>query len=161
MVVDQPPAPATLAPLPTHSEVTSALPEKRTPAELPCEGGVRAWLAINGSFFIHCFAFAPTEYIFGIFEHHYRYIFPDATASSIAFVGTTGSAVTYLAGFLAGVVADRFGFRVTALSGTALMTVSLVLASFAKQVSQLFFRASATCVKNTVANNAFIVSMDD
>ncbi|KAF9366127.1 hypothetical protein BGX34_005890 [Mortierella sp. NVP85] len=135
MVIDQPPTPATLAPLPTHSEVTS---EKKTPAELPCEGGVRAWLAIIGSFFIHCFAFAPTEYIFGIFEHHYRYIFPDAAASSIAFVGTTGSAVTYLAGFLAGVVADRFGFRVTALSGTALMAVSLVLASFAKQLWQLY-----------------------
>ncbi|KAG0215113.1 hypothetical protein BGX28_000818 [Mortierella sp. GBA30] len=115
----------TLSPLPLH------------------DGGPRGWLVVVGSFFVHSFAFAPTEYIFGIFELHYHTVFPDATASSIAFVGTTGSAVTYLAGFLAGIVADRFGFRVTAMTGTVLMAVSLVLASFSKQLTPHFFRTNS------------------
>lgn len=99
------------------------------------DGGMRAWLVVLGSFLIHSFCFAPTETIYGIFELHYHDIFPRATASSIAFVGTVGSAVTYLFGLLAGIVADRFGFRATALFGTLLMTASLVLSSFATQVS--------------------------
>ncbi|KAF9965956.1 hypothetical protein BGZ70_003711 [Mortierella alpina] len=102
------------------------------------DGGPRAWLVVFGSFLVHTFAFAPTEYVFGIFELHYHHVFPNATASSIAFVGTTGSAVTYLAGFLAGIVADRFGFRITAFAGTIVMTVSLVLASFSTQLWHLY-----------------------
>ncbi|KAF8940355.1 major facilitator superfamily domain-containing protein [Dissophora ornata] len=105
---------------------------------VPRDGGPRAWLIVFGSFLIHSIAFAPTEYIFGIFELHYQIIYPDATASSIAFVGTTGSAVTYLAGFLAGIVADRFGFRITAITGTLVMTLSFILASFSKQLWQLY-----------------------
>ncbi|KAG0032706.1 hypothetical protein BGZ81_010214 [Podila clonocystis] len=102
------------------------------------DGGAKAWLVVLGSFLIHSFCFAPTETVFGIFELHYHDIFPRATASSIAFVGTVGSAVTYLFGFVAGIVADRFGFRLTALFGTFLMTSSLVLSSFATQLWHLF-----------------------
>lgn len=98
------------------------------------EGGTKGWLAVLGSFLIHCFVFAPTEFIFGIFEHHYQIVFPGASASSIAFVGTTGSGITYLTGFLSGIVADRFGYRPTAFVGTVIMTVSLVLASFSTAV---------------------------
>ena len=49
-------------------------------------------------------------------------------------MGSVGSAVTYLAGFLAGIVADRFGFRLTAMTGSVVMTVALILASFSTQV---------------------------
>jgi MFS family permease len=106
-----------------------------SPLLLRHEGGLQAWLVVLGSFLIHSFVFAPTEYIFGIFEHHYLTIFPDSSPSSIAFVGSVGSAVTYLAGFLAGIVADRFGFRLTAMTGSVIMTVALIAASFSTQVS--------------------------
>ncbi|OAQ36663.1 MFS general substrate transporter, partial [Linnemannia elongata AG-77] len=96
------------------------------------------WLVVLGSFLVHSFVFAPTEYIFGIFEHHYLTIFPESSPSSIAFVGSVGSAVTYLAGFLAGIVADRFGFRLTAMTGSVIMTVALILASFSTQVWHLY-----------------------
>ncbi|KAF9135894.1 hypothetical protein BGW39_010709 [Mortierella sp. 14UC] len=102
------------------------------------EGGTKGWLAVLGSFLIHCFVFAPTEFIFGIFEHHYQIVFPGASASSIAFVGTTGSGITYLTGFLSGIVADRFGYRPTAFFGTAIMAVSLVLASFSTALWHLY-----------------------
>ncbi|KAF9906919.1 hypothetical protein EC991_011482 [Linnemannia zychae] len=102
------------------------------------EGGTKGWLAVLGSFLIHCFVFAPTEFIFGIFEHHYQIVFPGASASSIAFVGTTGSGITYLTGFLSGIVADRVGYRPTAFIGAVIMAVSLILASFSTQLWHLY-----------------------
>ncbi|KAG0351016.1 hypothetical protein BGZ54_003460, partial [Gamsiella multidivaricata] len=89
------------------------------------EGGLRGWLAVLGSLLIHCFVFAPTEFVFGVFVLHYQEVFPNSPASAIAFVGTTGSAITYIAGFLSGIVADRFGYRRTAFIGSVVMAVSL------------------------------------
>ncbi|ORZ20923.1 major facilitator superfamily domain-containing protein, partial [Lobosporangium transversale] len=96
------------------------------------------WIAVLGSFLIHMFVFAPTEFAFGVFVLHYQDVFPRAAASEIAFVGTTGSAITYIAGFLAGIVADRFGFRPTAFAGTVLMAMSLIAASFSSQLWHLY-----------------------
>ncbi|KAF9374158.1 hypothetical protein BGX21_004225 [Mortierella sp. AD011] len=102
------------------------------------DGGLRAWLVVLGSFLIHCFCFAPTEYIFGIFEQHYLELYPSSSHGSIAFIGTLGSSVTYFAGFVSGVCADKFGYRITALLGTSVMALALILASFANQVWQLY-----------------------
>ncbi|KAG0330854.1 hypothetical protein BG000_011403 [Podila horticola] len=102
------------------------------------DGGTRAWLVVLGSFLIHCFCFAPTEYIFGMFENHYLELYPSASHGSIAFIGTIGSSTTYFAGFVSGVAADKFGYRITALLGTAIMAIALILASFASQVWHLY-----------------------
>ncbi|KAF9305476.1 hypothetical protein BGZ74_010142 [Mortierella antarctica] len=45
---------------------------------------------------------------------------------------------TYFAGFVSGVAADKFGYRITALLGTAIMAIALILASFASQVWHLY-----------------------
>ncbi|KAF9999848.1 hypothetical protein BGZ80_003311 [Entomortierella chlamydospora] len=102
------------------------------------EGGVKGWLAVLGSLLIHCFVFAPTEFVFGVFVLHYQDVFPGSPASAIAFVGTTGSAITYIAGFLSGILADRFGFRPTAFAGSVIMALSLVGASFSTQLWHLY-----------------------
>jgi MFS family permease len=102
------------------------------------DGGLRAWLVVLGSFLIHSFCFAPTEYIFGVFEHNYLEIFPASTPGSIALIGTLGSSSTYFAGFISGASADRFGYRTTALIGTGVMALALLLASFANHVWQLY-----------------------
>ncbi|KAF9173116.1 hypothetical protein BGX21_003719 [Mortierella sp. AD011] len=102
------------------------------------EGGVKGWLAVLGSLLIHCFVFAPTEFVFGVFVLHYQDVFPESPASAIAFVGTTGSAITYIAGFLSGILADRFGFRPTAFAGSVIMALSLVGASFSTQLWHLY-----------------------
>ncbi|KAG0267497.1 hypothetical protein BG011_004531 [Mortierella polycephala] len=102
------------------------------------DGGLRAWLVVLGSFLIHSFCFAPTEYIFGMFEHHYLELYPESTHGSIAFIGTLGSSTTYFAGFVSGALADKFGYRATALLGTAVMALALLLASFASQVWHLY-----------------------
>ncbi|KAF9949416.1 hypothetical protein BGZ65_007345 [Modicella reniformis] len=102
------------------------------------DGGLRAWLVVLGSFLIHCFCFAPTEHIFGIFEHHYLVLYPSSSHGSIAFIGTLGSSATYFSGFVSGVSADRFGYRATALLGTGIMALALILASFANQIWHLY-----------------------
>ncbi|KAF9343794.1 hypothetical protein BGX26_005196, partial [Mortierella sp. AD094] len=102
------------------------------------DGGLRAWLVVIGSFLIHCYCFAPTEYIFGIFELKYLELYPSSSHGSIAFIGTLGSSMTYFAGFVSGVYADKVGYRTTALLGTCLMALALILASFADQIWQLY-----------------------
>lgn len=141
----------------TSCEVPSSFPEKFPPkssapsvlemsqsptlvdiADRAPDGGLRAWLVVLGSFLIHCFCFAPTEYIFGMFEHHYLELYPSASHGSIALIGSIGSSTTYFAGFVSGVAADKFGYRITALLGTAIMAIALILASFASQVWHLY-----------------------
>ncbi|KAF9106228.1 hypothetical protein BGX29_010101 [Mortierella sp. GBA35] len=102
------------------------------------DGGLRAWMVVLGSFLIHAFCFAPTEYIFGVFEHNYLEIYPTSTPGSIALIGSLGSSSTYFAGFISGASADRFGYRTTALLGTGVMALALLLASFANHVWQLY-----------------------
>ncbi|KAF9964761.1 hypothetical protein BGZ70_005968 [Mortierella alpina] len=102
------------------------------------DGGLRAWMVVLGSFLIHCFCFAPTEYVFGMFEHHYLELYPSSSSGAIAFIGSLGSSTTYFAGFVSGVSADKFGYRVTALLGTGIMALALTLASFASQVWHLY-----------------------
>ncbi|KAI8597339.1 hypothetical protein EDD21DRAFT_418801, partial [Dissophora ornata] len=109
------PSPTTPAPVPAPAPTPTPAPLPPSPSSpLILEGSLKGWLAVLGSMLLHCFVFAPTEFIFGVFVLHYQNVFPNSTASAIAFVGTTGSAITYIAGFLSGMVADRFGFRPTA-----------------------------------------------
>ncbi|KFH72293.1 hypothetical protein MVEG_02584 [Podila verticillata NRRL 6337] len=100
--------------------------------------GWRAWSVVVGSVLIQTFAFAPTEFIFGVFEQEYLLIFPGASPPSIALIGTIGTSTTYLVGFLSAVMSDRWGYRITSCAGTGLMTLALILASFSKQLWQLY-----------------------
>ncbi|KAG0000151.1 hypothetical protein BGZ65_004605, partial [Modicella reniformis] len=131
------------APVPSESpeSPTSPTPSPSSPEPFLttlCEGGLKGWLAVLGSFLIHSLIFAPTEFVFGVFVLHYQQVFQGSPASAIAFVGTTGSAITYIAGFVSGIVGDHFGYRQTAFAGSVLMSVSLVLASFSKQLWHLY-----------------------
>ncbi|KAF9153080.1 hypothetical protein DFQ26_000690 [Actinomortierella ambigua] len=59
------------------------------------EGGLQGWLVVLASFMIHSSVFIA-EYSFGVFEHHYHDVFIGANTFSVVFVGTMGSAATYL-----------------------------------------------------------------
>lgn len=96
--------------------------------------GWKAWLVVLASVLIQTFAFAPTEFIFGVFVLEYLHMFPSASPSSIALIGTIGSSTTYLVGFFSGPFSDRWGYRVTSLIGTMIMTAALCLASFSTKV---------------------------
>jgi hypothetical protein len=101
--------------------------------------GWRAWLVVLASVLIQTFAFAPTEFIFGVFVQEYLHMFPRSNPSSIALIGTIGSSTTYLVGFFSGALSDRWGYRVTSLIGSVIMTTALCLASFSTQVRLTWF----------------------
>ncbi|KAG0312991.1 hypothetical protein BGZ99_009159 [Dissophora globulifera] len=104
----------------------------------PVDQGWRAWCVVLASVLIQTFAFAPTEFIFGVFEQEYLRLFPTATPSSIALIGTIGTSVTFLAGIISGNLSNRYGFRATSLLGTSIMTAALVLASFSTKIWHLY-----------------------
>lgn len=107
-------------------------------AKGPPEGGPRAWIVVLGSFLIQSFCFAPSEILFSIFQQHYLQMYSTSSQGSIALIGTLGSSTTYFAGFFSGFCADKFGYRLTALFGTGVMTLALLLASFTNQIWQLY-----------------------
>ncbi|KAG0341082.1 hypothetical protein BG004_006158 [Podila humilis] len=104
------------------------------------DSGWRAWMVVLASVMIQTFAFAPTEFIFGVFQQEYLHIYlpAGATAPSVALIGTIGTSTTYLVGFLSGAFSDRWGYRVTSCAGTVIMTLALVLASFSSQLWHLY-----------------------
>ncbi|KAI1314740.1 hypothetical protein EDD11_001754 [Mortierella claussenii] len=104
----------------------------------PIDRGWKAWCVVLGSILLQTFAFAPTEFIFGVFEQEYLTQYPMATPSTIALVGTTGTSMTYLVGMVSGAVSSRWGYRVTSGLGTVIMALSLLLASFSTQIWHLF-----------------------
>lgn len=111
-------------------------------SSLPMDRGWRAWSVVVGSVLIQTFAFAPTEFIFGVFEQEYLLKFPGASPPSIALIGTIGTSTTYLVGFLSATLSDRWGYRITSCVGTGLMTLALILASFSKQVKYKRYNTS-------------------
>ncbi|KAF9093893.1 hypothetical protein BGX27_001548, partial [Mortierella sp. AM989] len=102
------------------------------------DGGWKAWSVVLASVLIQTFAFAPTEFIFGVFEQEYLLVFTEESSSSIALIGTIGTATTYLLGMFSGAFADRWGYRRTASVGTMIMTIALLLASFSTQLWHLY-----------------------
>ncbi|KAF9150698.1 hypothetical protein BG015_007487 [Linnemannia schmuckeri] len=100
--------------------------------------GWRTWSVVLASVLIQTFAFAPTEFIFGVFVQEYLQMFPTASPSSIALIGTIGSSTTYLVGFLSGAFSDRWGYRVTSMIGTLIMTAALCLASFSTKLWYIY-----------------------
>ncbi|KAK5816037.1 major facilitator superfamily domain-containing protein [Linnemannia elongata] len=100
--------------------------------------GWKAWSVVLASVLIQTFAFAPTEFIFGVFVQEYLNMFPNANPSSIALIGTIGSSTTYLFGFFSGAFSDRWGYRVTSVIGSLIMTTALCLASFSTKLWHLY-----------------------
>ncbi|KAJ2681291.1 hypothetical protein IWW39_006379, partial [Coemansia spiralis] len=75
---------------------------------------------------------------FGVFSTYYiNYIYPNVSAASIAWVGTTMSLFMLGGAIATGPLTDRFGFRLVSLAGTAICCVALLLASFTNALWQL------------------------
>jgi hypothetical protein len=77
------------------------------------EGGVRAWLAILGSFLVY-FASFGTANSFGYFQSFYQteYLQHDSP-SVISFIGTIQITLLYLTGPVTGALFDTYGLRVS------------------------------------------------
>ncbi|KAJ2798270.1 hypothetical protein H4S07_005734, partial [Coemansia furcata] len=90
---------------------------------------------------------------FGVFSTYYiNYIYPNVSAGSIAWVGTTMSLFMLGGAIATGPLTDRFGFRLVSLAGTVICCVALLLASFTNALWQLvltqgiMFGIGAACI---------------
>ncbi|KAK9688549.1 hypothetical protein K7432_014375 [Basidiobolus ranarum] len=96
------------------------------------------WLIVLGSFCVHFIVFG-LEFTFGVFQQYYEQVkFTQHSSKEIALVGTIESTTCYVVGVLSGPLAERLGFRLSILTGSVILAASLIGASFATQLWQLY-----------------------
>ncbi|KAL7746660.1 hypothetical protein RI367_007939 [Sorochytrium milnesiophthora] len=103
------------------------------------DGGLHAWVAVVCSFLIQFLVLGVT-YSFGFFAYQYYYVDyrGQVSKSTTTLIGSLMSGVLFLVGPLTGRAAEMFGYKICVAIGTVLVTLSLVLASFATAIWQLF-----------------------
>ncbi|ORX99257.1 MFS general substrate transporter [Basidiobolus meristosporus CBS 931.73] len=96
------------------------------------------WLVVLGSFVVHFVVFG-LEFTFGVFQQYYEQTkFTQHSSKEIALVGTIESTTCYVFGVFSGPLAERLGFRQSILIGSVILASSLIGASFASQLWQLY-----------------------
>lgn len=133
------------APDSTAPETTPATPEEAAPdaEELPPpDGGFDAWLSVGCSAMLS-FWFIGVSYSWGVIQSALvsRNLAP---ASTLAFIGSLAVACLSLLGIVNARLLRSVGARPMALAGTAFLSLSQILASFATHsVGGLFVTAGA------------------
>lgn len=81
------------------------------------EGGVRAWLAILGSFLVYFASFGVAN-SFGYFQTFYQTEYlQQYSPSVISLIGTIQITLLYLTGSIAGALFDAYGLKVSPIQG--------------------------------------------
>ncbi|KAI9218089.1 major facilitator superfamily domain-containing protein [Blastocladiella britannica] len=109
------------------------------------DGGRYAWQSVIASFATLFIVFGiQTSY--GVFLAWYsKHDFPNASTTQLTLVGSLNPGVMFVSGLFVGRIAETVGFRPVMAAGCVLMTVGLLLASFATQVWQLALTQGAMC----------------
>lgn len=100
-------------------------------SETPPPDGRYGWICVGCSFVVHFFALG-IESSWGVYQNHF-FTSQDVGAvsnSNLAWVGSIQATGQPLVGFVAGILAQRIGFRVTGFIGTCVMCLALITASF-------------------------------
>lgn len=105
----------------------------------PPNGGLQAWTNVVCVATVNAHTWGLNS-SYGVFLAHYlsTNTFPGATSLEYAFVGSLSIACALLVSPLATISTRVFGTRTTLLTGVFFETISLIGASFAKQIWQLF-----------------------
>ncbi|KAB2571965.1 MFS transporter [Lasiodiplodia theobromae] len=117
----------------------SATAPPPTPApDVPPNGGY-GWVCCAATFWINAHTWGLNS-SYGVFLAHYlsNNVFPGATRLDFAFVGGLSISQALFVAPLATMTTRRFGTRVTLLIGVFFETLSLIGASFATEIWQLF-----------------------
>ncbi|KAK0437763.1 major facilitator superfamily domain-containing protein [Desarmillaria tabescens] len=102
------------------------------------DGGY-GWICVFCSFIVHFFALG-IESSWGVYQSHYftsRDLGPISN-SDLAWVGSIQATGQPLVGILAGILAQRIGYRLTGFIGTCIMCIGLISASFSTHVWHLY-----------------------
>ncbi|KAI8930250.1 major facilitator superfamily domain-containing protein [Entophlyctis helioformis] len=117
-------------------QVVSAQP-KTADTTRPVDGGF-GWVIVAASFMVHVVAIGLPA-TFGVFNSAYKEV-PELAGSStlaIAFIGSLANAGLPLFSIPAGRLTDKFGPTTVCLGGAAIMTASLIAASFSQNIWHL------------------------
>ncbi|KAF4307281.1 mfs transporter [Botryosphaeria dothidea] len=117
---------------------SATVPPPETPADVPPNGGY-GWICCAATFWINAHTWGLNS-SYGVFLAHYlsNDVFPGATRLDFAFVGGLSISQALFVSPLATITTRHFGTRVTLLIGVFFETISLIGASFAKEIWQLF-----------------------
>ncbi|EIN08075.1 MFS general substrate transporter [Punctularia strigosozonata HHB-11173 SS5] len=117
---------------------TQESPPTQGAVDIPPNGGY-GWLCCAATFWINAHTWGVNS-AYGVFLAHYlsSNFFPGASTLDFAFVGGLSISQAMLISPLATITTRRFGTRTTLLVGVFFETLSLIGASFAKQIWQLF-----------------------
>ncbi|KAK0235045.1 major facilitator superfamily domain-containing protein [Armillaria nabsnona] len=102
------------------------------------DGGY-GWVCVLCSFVVHFFALG-IESSWGVYQSHYftSHDLGPISSSDLAWVGSIQATGQPLVGILAGILAQRIGYRLTGFIGTCIMCIGLVSASFSTHVWHLY-----------------------
>ncbi|KAK0443068.1 major facilitator superfamily domain-containing protein [Desarmillaria tabescens] len=102
------------------------------------DGGY-GWICVFCSFIVHFFALG-IESSWGVYQSHY-FVSCDlgpVSNSDLAWVGSIQATGQPLVGILAGILAQRIGYRLTGFIGTCIMCIGLISASFSTHIWHLY-----------------------
>lgn len=104
----------------------------------PVDGGFNAWMVLLGGFVIEGFVWGYTS-SFSVYLQHYQKQpeFAGASVTELTIIGTLATGMSYMGGFVVGLLGGRFTLKTMMYAGSVTMVVALVAASFATQVWHL------------------------
>jgi hypothetical protein len=104
----------------------------------PVDGGFYAWMVLIGGFVIEGFVWGYSS-SFSVYLQHYmkQPEFANATVTQLTIIGTLATGISYIGGFLVGLLGGRFSLKFMMYAGSITMVISLLAASFATQVWHL------------------------
>ncbi|KAI8580021.1 hypothetical protein K450DRAFT_238980 [Umbelopsis ramanniana AG] len=104
----------------------------------PVDGGFNAWMVLLGGFVIEGFVWGYTS-SFSVYLQHYQKQpeFAGASVTELTIIGTLATGISYIGGFLVGLLGGRFTLKTMMYAGSVTMVIALVAASFATQVWHL------------------------
>ncbi|CAO3628439.1 unnamed protein product [Cunninghamella blakesleeana] len=104
----------------------------------PVDGGLNAYLVLISGFLMEGLVWGfPFSY--SVMQQYYQQLpeFKDASLTELALVGTLTTGMAYIGGAVVGVLGGRFNLKTIMYTGSLLMSISLVGASFATHVWHL------------------------
>ncbi|KAI9298016.1 MFS general substrate transporter [Neoconidiobolus thromboides FSU 785] len=101
--------------------------------------GIQGWIVVTASFF-NLFVVLGVVYSSGVFIKYYadELFKNEASLSTLSFIGTLSTSLNTLLAIFTGRLADKIGYRNSALIGSVIYSLGLLLASFSTEVWHLF-----------------------
>ncbi|KAG0199960.1 hypothetical protein BGX28_006867 [Mortierella sp. GBA30] len=118
-----------------HASATADPQDELTVVDGPPYG----WVVVFAAFFSQMISMGVCN-VYGVYQNYYfTNTFKDSASTfQLAWVGSLAIMALDIAGPFTGSICDHFGHRQSALVGVIIMTLSLVAASFATEVWQLY-----------------------